>query len=389
MSSERTLKGITWNHSRAFPPLVASAQRFEEEHRNVRITWSKRSLDDFGHGNIIALADRFDLLIVDHPMMGVACQSRALLDLKSRLPHPFLKSLADHSVGQSYPSYLYDDSLFALPIDAATPTASYRPDILARLEIQPPRTWSELVALARKGLVVMPGFPADLFLNFLALCVSRGALPCAEDDRFIKHAVGMESLDGLRELACGMPEDVYRWNPIDVYEVMASQDRFAYCPFAYSYSNYSRHGFGKNILLFAAPVALEDGQAIRTVLGGTGLAISAKCEDIETALEYASYVAGETCQRTLYGLSGGQPAHRCAWLDKTLNSVSNDFFLATLDTINRAYVRPRYPGYIELQAQAGLPIQDYLRGQTDAKTVLETIDRIYRETKQDGRHSYV
>jgi multiple sugar transport system substrate-binding protein len=384
MKTESILSGITWDHSRAFPPLIATAQRFEEEHRNVRITWTKRSLHDFGHGGIIDLANRFDLLVIDHPMTGIASESRVLLDLKTLLPHAFLRQLIDNSAGQSYSSYVYGDSLFALPIDAAAPAASYRPDVLSRLDFEVPRTWSELTAMSRKGYVVMPGFAADLFLNFLALCISRGVLPCEDTGRFIDHAPALESLENLRELASAMPEDIYQWNPIDMYETMAAHDRLAYCPFAYSYSNYSRDGFAKHVLLFATPVGLDNGQCLRTVLGGTGLAISAKCRDVGTALEYVSYVAGERCQRTLYGFSGGQPAHRGAWLDKTLNSISNDFFLATLDTVDHAYVRPRYPGYIELQARAGNPIQDYLRGRTTPKTALETIDRLYRETKRSG-----
>ena len=56
------LRGITWNHSRALPPLVASAQRFEEYHPNVRIVWEKRSLHEFGHASLAELAKVFDLL---------------------------------------------------------------------------------------------------------------------------------------------------------------------------------------------------------------------------------------------------------------------------------------------------------------------------------------
>lgn len=31
-----SLRGITWNYSRALPPLVAAAQRFEEQHPQIR-----------------------------------------------------------------------------------------------------------------------------------------------------------------------------------------------------------------------------------------------------------------------------------------------------------------------------------------------------------------
>jgi multiple sugar transport system substrate-binding protein len=74
------LRGITWNHSRALPPLVATAQRFEEQHPGVRIQWEKRSLHEFGHADLATLAHTFDLLVIDHPMVGDA-------ELRYRPPH--------------------------------------------------------------------------------------------------------------------------------------------------------------------------------------------------------------------------------------------------------------------------------------------------------------
>lgn len=45
------LRGITWNHSRAFSPLVAASQRFEELNPGIHIVWEKQRLDDFGHAD--------------------------------------------------------------------------------------------------------------------------------------------------------------------------------------------------------------------------------------------------------------------------------------------------------------------------------------------------
>jgi multiple sugar transport system substrate-binding protein len=61
-----SLRGITWNHSRALPPLVAAAQRFEELHPHIRIVWEKRCLDKFGHSGLAELTRTYDLLIIDH-----------------------------------------------------------------------------------------------------------------------------------------------------------------------------------------------------------------------------------------------------------------------------------------------------------------------------------
>ena len=380
MSAPVVLRGIAWNHSRALPPLVATAQRFEELHPGVTITWAKRSLHDFGHTGLGLLTAQYDLLVIDHPMVGEAWRSRMLLDLQTKLPELFLAGLAAESIGQSYESYLLEGCLFALPIDVAAPTASYRQDLLRQLGISVPQTWEDVLQLARQGRVVMPGHHADLFLNFLGLCFSCGSPVPSDAKQMVEREIGLHCLVVLRELAVDMAPEIFGWNPIRVYEELAEGDRFVYCPFAFSYSNYSRQGFARHPVFFTSPVWLEGGKPLRTVLGGTGMAISQQCRHPEIALEYAAYVAGPVCQRTLYGLSGGQPAQRGAWKDEILNKVTRGFFVNTLQCMESAFVRPRYDGYVSLQESAGHPIVQYLRGEMSAEAALESIDGQYRRS---------
>jgi len=135
-------------------------------------------------------------------------------------------------------------------------------------------------------------------------------------------------------------------------------------------------------VLFANPVSLSPGRPIRTVLGGTGVAISTHCKHVPEAVEYLGYLAGKLCQRTIYGLSGGQPVRRSAWSDETMNAITNRFFLRTLDCLEAAWVRPRYNGYIQLQETAGIPIVNYLRAGGNARAVLESLDELYRNSKK-------
>lgn len=372
------LRGITWNHSRALPPLVASAQRFEECHPNVRILWEKRSLHEFGHSSLADLAHAFDLIVVDHPMMGEA--EDVLVNMRPLIPSADWGDIETDSAGRSFDSYIYEDALYALPIDAAAPAASCRMDILKAVGLHVPTNWGELLDLARRKLARMPGFPADLFLNFMGMCVSRGSPVAAGDRELFDRTIALQCLEELRELASTMPSVIYSWNPIALYEQMASTDEFAYCPFAYSYNNYSRAGFAARRLRFSLPVRLSDGAAMQTVLGGTGLAISTSCQIPELALDYSLYVAGTTCQSTLYGLSGGQPARRSAWQNPVLNRLTDGFFERTLPGIETAYVRPRYRGYITLQEQAGIPIAQYLRDGGQASQALDEIDSLFRRS---------
>jgi len=381
------LRGITWNHSRALPPLVATAQRFEEQHPGVRIQWEKRSLHEFGHADITTLADNFDLLVIDHPMAGDAETSDALTDLHPLLSFEEIEDLQQDSIGPSFSSYVYHDKLYALPIDAAAPAASLRPDLLNQRGLEEPMVWADVISLARLGWVRMPAFSADLFLNFMGLCVSQGSEVAGTSEQLVDPEIGTHCLEQLRELAALMTDEIYGMNPITLYERMADENTIAYCPFAYTYSNYSRNGFGAKHVRFSNPAALDKDTPMRTVLGGTGIAISASCKDTTLALEYSLFVAGSTCQRTLYGICGGQPARRSAWHDPLLNQITDEFFSRTAASIEIAYVRPRYPGYVGLQERAGETIVEYLRHHGNTQKALEQIDALYRTSLREGiRH---
>ena len=126
------LRGITWNHSRGFVSVVATAQRFCEMRPDVDIIWQKRSLQEFADAPIEDLAEDYDLLVIDHPWAGFAAYSQVLVPLQEIMPAEYMQDQADNSVGHSHPSYIFDGGQCALAIDAATPVASYRPDLLER-----------------------------------------------------------------------------------------------------------------------------------------------------------------------------------------------------------------------------------------------------------------
>lgn len=374
--SDKCLRGITWNHSRALPPLVAASQRFEEMHPGVRIQWEKRSLDEFGHTQLSTLSSAFDLLIIDHPMLGEVHHNGTLCDLRRLAPATALAELESDALGQCFSSYEYMGCLYALPVDAAAPAASFRLDLLERAGRRPPSDWNELITLARRRMVAMPGFPVDLFMNFMGMCASRNGVVLRKDQIFDRD-VALRCLDELRELASFMDESIYDLNPIALYEAMSSGDQIAYCPFAYTYSNYSRPGFASHVLHFTNPVPLRGAEAMRTVLGGTGIAVSAQCTRMNLAVEFCLFVCGRECQTYLYGICGGQPASHSAWHNPVLNHVSNGFFENTLASVATAYVRPRYPGYVGLQRAAGLPIVEFLRGGATAVAALERVEQLY------------
>lgn len=376
-----TLKGITWNHTRGFTPLVAGAQRFAETHPGVEIAWHKRSLQEFADYPIQKLAETFDLLVVDHPFSGYAAAHPTLLPLDEHLPSDYLEDQAQNSVGVSHASYEHSGHQWALAIDAAAPVAAWREDLLEKHDARVPQSWDELLALARRGLVAVPAIPIDSLMNWFMLCVACGEEPFAAPNEIVSAAVGGAALGHLRELVLACGEENLSRNPIATYEEMASGASIAYCPFAYGYANYARRGYAPHALRFGGLVAF-DGQPLRSTLGGTGLAISARSENREAALEYAQWIASPQCQRSLYVESGGQPGHRAAWTDESANRLTGDFFRDTLSTLDAAYLRPRYDGYLPFQDEAGPVVHRYY-AHGDARACLDELNALYRGS---GRH---
>ena len=389
MSRVLQLTGIAWDHSRALPPLVATAQRYEETHPGVRIRWEKRTLDEFGHKRIDELALQFDLIVIDHPWAGFAFEKNLVHDLKTLFPKETLDELAQNSVGQTFASYCYAERVLALPIDAATPAPSWRSDLLERAGLAVPTTWTEAVALARRKMAVVPGFNADLFLHFIMLVKALGADPCADPERIGPREVMRRALEMLRELTEPMPRAIFGWNPIQVAELMTSTNDFAWNPFAYTYNNYARNGFASHRLRFGNLISLEQNSPpLRSVLGGTGIALSSNCKNLEVAADYARFVADGATQRTLYVNAGGQPSHRSAWQEPFADSLCGEFFSGTGKTQEEAFVRPRYSGYVPLQTNGGNALQEALRDGRDPEAVLDKLDALYRESRADGSPNF-
>jgi multiple sugar transport system substrate-binding protein len=369
------LKGITWNHSRGFTSMVATAQRFHELNPNVEITWEKRSLQAFADEPINQLAKRYDLLIIDHPWAGFASRTGVIIPLNEHLSKEYLEDQEKNSVGRSHESYCFNGYQSALAVDAATPVAASRPDILDEL----PETWEDLVNLAKEGKVAIPGIPQDTLMSFYMVCCTLGEDVATNKEYFISEEVGVKALKMLRDLGQYIDAECYDMNPIKVYEAMTLGDKYAYSPFGYGYTNYSRKGYARKLLKFHDLVSIDDQKLIST-LGGTGLAISSSSENKEMAVKYTEYVGSPEIQNGLFFDNGGQPGHRTAWIDEENNKETLDFFKDTLPALDRAFLRPRYHGHMYFQDNAGAPIRDYMMNGGDPKEVLNLLNELYKKS---------
>lgn len=374
------LRGLTWDHPRGYAPLEAASAEYARTY-GVEVTWERRSLKDFGDAPIDALADAYDLVVIDHPHVGIAASCACFVPFDELLDATALERHASEGVGPSHDSYHYGGRQWALALDAAMQTSSHRPDLCPA---PIPTTWTEVEDLARalreRDLyMAVPLVPTDAVCSFLTLCAQAGE-PLREDGALDPDGAPREALATLRRLADLAHPDSPTWNPIDVYEAMSGRDDVAYCPIAFSYTNYARDGYRLHALRY------EDLPGLRgSLLGGAGLAITTACRDPAAAAAFASWVCGAAVQAGTFTAAGGQPGNRAAWRDPRNDDLTNGFFRDTLRTLEHAYVRPRDAGFVAFQEYSGRRIHQFLMQETDPRHCLTDLARAFERRGRGDR----
>lgn len=373
------LKGIAWNHSRGFTSVVATAQRFEELNPEVRITWEKRSLQAFADASLDVLTSQYDILIMDNPHVSIAARDKVLLPFDDYLDSEFLKELEMQSVGKSHASYHVNNKQWTLATDAATPIATWREDLLAKENIQVPKTWQELLTLSKTGRVAFASIPIDTLMHHYMMCQALGSAVFESKTEVAPRQIMIEAIKTYKELLDLAPKYCLEMNPIKMAELMTQTDEIVYSPFNYGYSNYSRKNFAKHTLK-AGGLVTFNGTRLRSTLGGAGIAVSSKTAHAEVAMRYAQFTALENTQAGIYFECGGQPGHRKAWLNDEVNGQCKNFFKDTLQTLDEAFMRPQYYGYMHFQDEASPVIHDAVSGKVSVEAAVDQMNSIYRES---------
>jgi multiple sugar transport system substrate-binding protein len=373
------LKGIAWNHTRGFVSVVACAQRFEEIHPDVTIVWEKRSLQAFADASMADLANAYDLIVMDHPHTALAATEGLLLPYEDWLSAGFLADQAANSVGGSHGSYRFGGKQWTLATDAATPIATWRPDLMEQHQLELPQTWEDVLDLAKRGFVTVSAFPIDMLMHSYTFCEALGEPPFQTDSGIASEETLAAALAELRKLASLCDPACLDRNPIRTAEWMSRTDdkRAAYCPFAYGYSNYSRPRYAPYLLKAGGLVSIN-GKRLRSTLGGAGVAVSSKTKHPRACMDFAAFTASEETQKGLYFQSGGQPGHRAAWTDDAVNAACHDFFRDTLQTLDESLLRPQFPGYMEFQDSATPVAHDCVKGTLSPADAAKEINRLYR-----------
>jgi multiple sugar transport system substrate-binding protein len=379
MSERSALRGMAWDHPRARGPLEAISAEWSRE-CGFSIVWDARPLKDFEDQALDELAMVYDLVLIDHPFVGFAATSKLLLPVDDWVDRAYLADQAAHSVGPSYPSYTWSGNQWALAIDAACQVSASRSDLCSAASVGPlPETWADVSRLAQHlrsaiSKVAIPLNPNHAYCTFLAIgasIVGEGFWPT---ESHINRAAALESLEFLRHLAVAVHPVSRHADPILISDHMTYTNEISYVPLMFGYSNYARPGFRPLVLHFSDAPRGESGKH-GSVLGGVGLAVSARSSRAAEAADLARKIAGPDAQCGLYARSGGQPGHAAAWDSPDINQQTAGFFTATRSTIDQAFMRPRVAGHRRFQQLAGEVIHRFIWvGDTSAEACLSEFE---------------
>ncbi|KRB36814.1 extracellular solute-binding protein [Microbacterium sp. Root180] len=368
------LRGITWEHARGYGSVAAAAEAYRAVVPDVEVRWEQRSLQAFADQPLEQLVEEYDLLVIDHPHIPLAAEHGLFLRLDGTGHDDELAVLAAQSVGASHETYAHAGGQWGLATDAAAQVAAYRPDLLP----EPPRDWEGVLALAAEGRVLWPYKPVDAFSSLVTVASGNGEEPMRSPGVFLSPDGLGEAMETLRRLARLVPEANSGWNPIQAADALSTGDRYAYVPLMFGYTNYSRAGFRPHRLRYIDIPASREG--VRgSLLGGAGIAVSARTRHPEQAVDHAFWLDCAQVQEGVYYDAGGQPGNAVAWESDRTNADSLDFFRGTRATLEGAYVRPRFVHYIELQNTLSEHVTAALRGQLTDDGLRERLDEGVQE----------
>lgn len=370
------LRALGWDHERCIAPMQACSEEWHRRRPEVEIVWENRSLMAFGDEPLEEVADRYDLLVIDHPYCGTAELTGTLTPFDALLEPATLDELAADAVGPSHASYRYDGLQWGLATDAACQVAAVRDDLIDGA----PATWDDVVSLARSrpGSVALPLSPAQALCAFLSLCANAGTPAAEASERLVQPDVGRAAIELLAELLRLGPSGALAWQPPDILHRMTSGDEIAYVPLAFGFVTYARADRVEKPCRFLDVPSAGHGP-VGSILGGAGLSVSAASPHQTEAAAFAAFASGAEAQRTLVGPVGGQPGSNSAWDDSELDRASGGFFSGTRASIEAAWVRPRDPWWPAFQLEGGVLLNRGLAEDIAPKEILDRLDRLYHD----------
>ncbi|MFI5625524.1 hypothetical protein ACIA03_18810 [Nocardioides sp. NPDC051685] len=364
--SRQSFRGLTWDHPRGRDALVAAA-----EASDLDLTWDVHPLSGFESTPIEEIAARYDLVVLDHPHLGDALVHGCLRPFEDLVGHEQMAEWADAAVGPSLESYVMDGRLWAVPLDAATQVAATRADLVDGA----PQLWSEVAALSHRAPVALSLAGPHALLTFSSVCVALGEEP-GRAERFVSDEAGRQALELMTDLAARAPRHTRDLDPIGLLTEMTAGDTLAHVPLVYGYVTYADTTLERPVRFTDAP-RTAPGSRPGSTLGGTGLALTTRCQVTPELLDHVRHLMSGPVQEEFIPAHAGQPSARAAWTSPAVNEPVGGFYRGTQETLERAWVRPRHAGYVTFQSEAAEIVREALTGATSHGAALARLDELH------------
>ena len=353
------LRGLTWDDPRGWGPIDVVSRTFTARwDGEVQIEWDVQPLSGFESAPVPELCRQYDLINMDHPHVGEAVATAALLPIAG---------VDDEYIGPSWESYVWEDELWAVPVDAACQCSAYRPDRLA----QPPASYEEVLALARSGVRVSAALVGvHALMALLTLHAQHGR---AIGDALPTSDVFAEVAELLRRLSDSCDPEALDQNPIDMLRRMAG-GACDYAVFTFGYAPFQADG-----VRFAPVPSLTGAPSRGAVIGGSGLCVSAHGKYPEAARALARFAGSEEVQTGDWPAHRGQPAHSLAWQQL---AARDPFYRDLRPALETSVIRPRFDGWNRLQSLAGDAVNRWLRDHAPAASLYAKLQRLWGEARR-------
>ncbi|MEM8849172.1 MAG: extracellular solute-binding protein [Pseudomonadota bacterium] len=369
-----TTRGLTWDHPRGYDALAAAARQVNQTRAIPLIQWDKQPLEGFESAPITELCASYDLVVLDHPHIGEAVVEGCLIPLDDLFSPEKLAAWETDTVGPAFASYQWDNRHWALPLDVATQVMARRPDLLP----DAPTDWDAVEHIAATHPVALSLGGPHAFLNLISMAAGRGHVIAGDD--MLPDDIALDCLTRLRRLAAQAPRGTVDKNPIALLHAMTHGDDIALIPLIFGYVTYAKA---------ARPVAFSD--TIRApggkggVLGGTGIAFSARRDPDPAILDHIEYLMRADTQAGFIPAHGGQPSARTAWENPDVNAASNTFYRDTLATAEHALLRPRFDGFPAFTNAAAAHLRMALTKGHDDGATLTALRDLWRDARARAR----
>ena len=375
------LKGLTWDHPRATSPLFAANRVLNEIQPDVILSWEVQPLSSFEDRPISEAAGAYDLIIFDHPHVGEIAEGRLLRPVDLSFPDTSL--LDADFVGPSLKSYRYGGHVWGLPLDAACQVSCARPDLIRALVDSSPTDWAMVLELGEQALrnnlrLAMAFAGVHSLMTLLTLCANQEApLAMRSVIAFADRDAVRTSLLAMRGLLTFCAPESLNWNSIAVQEAMTTRDDLVFCPAVYGFSSYG-HRNRKRRLDYGNLPGIRKGAAGST-LGGAGIGISAYSRHPEAAFAAARFLTSARIQEEVIASNDGQPSRVNAWESLEVNRISGQFYEQTRRTIEQAWIRPCFNGYLRFQRAGGRAVEAYLRAHTSIEATINSLETLWSD----------